>query len=352
MTAKMLGINIPSKVSEIPRDYDGFVFISDIDKTYLITQIDSLGGLIKAALEAPEGKENVPGFAILLRALRRGAAPEARANPLFFVSASPPQMRQKLLAKMEYDGLEHEGIILKDQFKHVRKADFKKLYEQIGYKVSALLSVWNELPAKSKLIFFGDDSESDAIIFSLFSEILAKSVKPAKLVELLKFLGVSRVDAIKIGWVARGVKTPVFPVRAAFINLVTGTSPDYYTKISPFFMASENTLQSALCFWEKGLIRTRALRSIARDLVINYDFEPEKLLESLMRGSERGLYSREGFRMVWAYLAQEELLPDSPDDAEPCQGEVCPNVRLWEETSLGRSSFAELKFRYTDESDY
>ena len=79
-----------------PRDFSGPLYIWDIDETYLATDIDTVRGMLAVPLDLPVDKRNVAGTDVLLRALRRG--PErggpVQSNPLYFVSASPPQLRR------------------------------------------------------------------------------------------------------------------------------------------------------------------------------------------------------------------------------------------------------------------
>ncbi len=349
--SKVGTIQVPRKVFRLDPHYDGFIFISDIDKTYLATQIDSLGGLLRAAFESPEKKLNVPGFSILLRAVRRGAGPVAIKNPLFFVSASPPQMERKLLAKMEMDGVEHDGIVFKDQLQHVRKANFKKLREQLGYKLGALLSLWIHLPKKSKLVLFGDDSESDALVFSLFSEVVAGQVRGNSLLNLLSHLKVFREEAVKVAWLSRKIKEQSFPVRAAFINLETGSMASYYARLGAWIYATDNTLQTAVALFEQGLIREQAVRSIGRNLVLQYDFDPEKLLQTLEAGARRGIFGLDTLDRLWPMLYQANVLP-SPLARPANEGALTRlNPERWN-YSYTASTLMGLKRRYSEEGRY
>src|ERR1017187_7856768 len=116
---------------EKPLNVAEIVYIWDIDKTYLDTQFESLRGLIKTAFEKAFQKRNVPGTASLLRALV-GDHPE---HPLYFISASPPQMEQKIYQKMQLDNISPRGIFFKDNLKNFRPRKFKRLKQQLGYKV-------------------------------------------------------------------------------------------------------------------------------------------------------------------------------------------------------------------------
>lgn len=347
-------IKLPAGVKEIPQDYSGYIVISDIDKTYLATQIDSIGGLLKTALETAETKDNIPGFSIVLRALRRGPFPEAQENPLFFVSASPPQMSQTLMAKMEIDGIEQNGIVFKDQLVHVRRRDFKKLREQIGYKLEALLALQAQLPVGAKYILFGDDSESDPAIYSLFSDVLGGVLRGGALRELLATLGVYPEELRKVVQLSEALGVATFPVENIFINLVTGSQPAYYSRFGPHFYATDNSLQVALTLYEKNLIRERAVRSIGRDLVLFYDMNPVRILETLKQGAFRGLYGLDTLRKLWVTLSQERVLPIPGEDdlASFDQGEFTRLSRhRWLE-EVAKGDWRSIKHRYSEEGRY
>lgn len=293
MPTKIPSILVPDSVYRIPKNYSGLVVVSDVDKTYLDTQIHSIGGLLRAAFERPERKHNVPGFSLLLRALRRGSGETPSKNPLYFVSASPPQMGPTLRAKMDLDGIEHEGLILKDQLKHVRTGEFKKLREQLGYKLGALLSLWFFLPKTTKLIFFGDDSESDARVFTLFALITSGQLNGKELYAFLLDLGVFRQEAIQVAWLSRHFeKTPAKPLLGAFINLDVNLTPTSYGRYAPFFFPTENSIQASAVAYENSCIRMRAVVSVGREFLLKYDWSSDQIAKALIEGCRRMLYSK------------------------------------------------------------
>ena len=105
-------------------DFSGDLYIWDIDETYLSTDIDTVRGMLAVPLDLPVDKRNVAGTEVLLRSLRRGpdtghGSPVA-SNPLYFVSASPPQLRRVIEKKMLLDGVEFDGITFKDQLTLLR----------------------------------------------------------------------------------------------------------------------------------------------------------------------------------------------------------------------------------------
>jgi len=351
MPKKIDWVDIPKEVVDKAATESAYVFISDIDKTYLATQIDSISGLLRAAFETAERKANVPGFSILLRAVRRGAAEAPQKNPLYFVSASPPQIRKRIMSKMDIDGVETDGIIFKNELQHVRSGTFKKLKEQIGYKLGALLSLRRILNDKSQLVLFGDDSESDAVVFSLLSEVLVGNLRGRDLYRILRHLGVFREEALQVSWFCRDMKVYPHPVKAAFVNLETGSQPAYYSRFGPFIVPSENSLQMAMCLWDMGLIRERAVVSVGKDLVLRYDYSPAELAASLARGSQRALYTPAALDALWPALFSQGILPELVKREQSAGDFTKLEENRWN-FSPPKLSIKELMRRYSEEGRY
>src|ERR1700677_1007168 len=141
---------------------DQLVYVWDIDKTYLDTKFETFRGLIKTAFEKAFQKINVPGAASLIRAIESSMEKKQRL-PIYFISASPPQMEAKIFQKMRIDGLNPFGIFFKDNLKNFRPRKFKRLKQQVGFKIQALLELRALLKKPVRMVLFGDDSESDAV---------------------------------------------------------------------------------------------------------------------------------------------------------------------------------------------
>src|SRR2546421_559868 len=105
---------------------DDVVFVWDIDKTYLDTQFETFRGLLKTAFEKAFQKRNVPGTASLIRALEASQGQQSKL-PIYFISASPPQMEAKIHQKMKLDRIGPFGIFFKDNLKNLRPRKFKRL---------------------------------------------------------------------------------------------------------------------------------------------------------------------------------------------------------------------------------
>src|SRR5256885_373001 len=97
---------------------ENLIYVWDIDKTYLDTQFETIRGLLRTAFEKAFQKKNVPGTATLIKALGSSLV-GTQSLPIYFISASPPQMESKLHQKMLIDQINPWGIFFKDNLKNV-----------------------------------------------------------------------------------------------------------------------------------------------------------------------------------------------------------------------------------------
>ena len=169
----------------LPDSWQGPIYLWDIDNTYLQTEWDSLGDLIKIRLETAEDKRPVPGAVALLAGLRRMTR-EGTRPPFYFVSASPNTMRTVLEKRMLLDGVTHDGITFRD----LRKLRYLK--DIFGYKIVALLLYRLESPEGAQEILFGDDREHDPFVYALYARICAGDLRGEALVAALVQHGVRR----------------------------------------------------------------------------------------------------------------------------------------------------------------
>ena len=185
----------------LPPDYEGDVLVWDIDKTYLATRFSSWRGLVSIPFEMAVDKETLPGAVPLLRALRHGPGPESAIVPLFFVSGSPVQLRGVIERRMTLDGVDYDGVTFKDQLGLLLAGHPRRIAEQVGYKLAALLLYRAEVPDGARWLLFGDDVEADATAFALFGEVCA-GLRGRALAARLEDLGVHR-DSVATPWTWR-----------------------------------------------------------------------------------------------------------------------------------------------------
>jgi phosphatidate phosphatase APP1 len=139
----------------------------DLDKTYLRSEFDSLRQMLRTAFERAEDKVDVPGVAEVLKALKAAAVRQGRTALVYFVSASPPQIGKAIEQKLALDGVPYDGIVFKDQLANIRQGKLRNLREHVGFKLIELLRGRLAAPAAARELLFGDDWESDSLIYSL-----------------------------------------------------------------------------------------------------------------------------------------------------------------------------------------
>jgi len=205
----------------LPPDDDGPCYTFDIDKTYLDTDFSSLGAALKIPLELAIDKRPYPGVPILIRALQRGTERIGRDRPVFFLSASPKQLRGTLERRLVLDEIGLDGLTLKDWAVVLRRRGPRGLRDQLGYKLCALMQARKELPKRTYDILFGDDSEADPLIYSFYARVVSGECRSGALAEALRKQGVARADARELADLSESLGTPS-PVCRAFIHRVLG----------------------------------------------------------------------------------------------------------------------------------
>src|SRR5215831_3414170 len=149
----------------------------DLDKTYLRTEFDTLRDLIRTAFERPEAKRTVPGAATLMREIAGAGA------SIHILSGSPEQLRARLEQKLRLDGARWDTFTLKPNLRNLLRLRFRAMRDQLGYKVPALLAARAKLSAQRspdgnllKEVLIGDDAESDALVYTLYADVIAGTV--------------------------------------------------------------------------------------------------------------------------------------------------------------------------------
>ena len=257
------------------------VFIWDLDKTYLDTAIESIAQLLTTVVERAFAKRNIPGTRQLIQALsnayqiRHGR----KIFPIYFITASPPQMETRISEKFNYDGIRPFGCFYKDNLRNLTPRRFWRLRRQVGFKVQALLQLRSRLAEDVKQICWGDDSESDAVIYNLYSDICARRMGSLELRSVLKSVGVpgDQIDTILM---LQSQIPAQDPVEKIYINLAVDTDPDYYLKFGRRTVPTYNTFQVALDLFQDGRLDDNGLRLVAKDMIDNYAFTPDELSRS------------------------------------------------------------------------
>ena len=293
-------------------DFSGPLYIWDIDETYLSTDIDTVRGMLAVPLDLPIDKRNVAGTDTLLRALRRGPDLEGpvQSNPLYFVSASPPQLRKVIEKKMLLDGVEFDGITFKDQLSLLRNGRVGMLKHHIAYKLSALLLNRRELPWDVYESAFGDDTENDALIYALYADIVAGRLRGPNLANTLRLNGCDTEDCSYVARLAGQLKRKEL-VKAIYIRLKKRTPPGRFHVYSRRLVPCYDMLQMGLHLLERGEIAEAQLLELARELVVSGSRDTVGIARSAFDLAERGHIGAETLAAVWPDLREASLVPKS-----------------------------------------
>jgi len=263
------------------------IFRWDLDKTYLQTEFDSLRGLVRIPFETAADKIAAPGVAALIRGLRETSRQLSCDTRVYFISASPPQIGRAISEKLALDGIEYDGIVFKDQLQRLMRGKFRDLREQVGYKLTELLKAHADDPTGSREYLFGDDWESDPLIYSLYADITAGILGEEELGRILSVLHVDpllRAQAIEL---ARGAGASA-PVARVFINLERRTPPARLRSFGARLVPTFNYLQTAACLFEEGVLSEEAVEAVATALREDAEFSSAQLLNSLRDVHRRG----------------------------------------------------------------
>jgi hypothetical protein len=249
----------------------------DLDKTYLRTEFDTLIALLRTAFEDAEDKQTVPGAATLLRELRQHAVGKSR---VCFISGSPRQMRKVLTEKLRLDGIEFDEFVLKPNLRNMLTGRFRALREQVGYKLPALLAGRAGVAQETREVCFGDDAESDALIYSLYGDLLAGRVDRALLEQILRAAGTYDDDAARTVSLFESLPHSE-AVERIFIRLdrrsPTSRFDRYGTRMVPIY----NYFQAALTLFRDGRLSAASVVRVAVEMVDRHHYSIEALRNSL-----------------------------------------------------------------------
>jgi hypothetical protein len=283
------------------------VFCWDLDKTYMKSEFERLGDLMRIPFEKAEDKVAAPGVAALIRALRETALACGREARTYFISASPPQIGRAIKKKLELDGVVYDGIIFKNQLERLIRGKFRHLREQVGFKLTELLKLHRTVPPGVREYLFGDDWESDPLIYSLYADVVAGRVDAAQLLEVLRAI---RVDAPLIRQASELAEQDHFDsVARIFITLERRTPLATFRCFGPRLVPTFNYFQTAACLYEQGVLDRGGVLRVAQSLIEASHYTPERLANSLADLLRRGHVTTKTVHALGEELQREQLLP-------------------------------------------
>lgn len=288
-----------------------FVTRWDLDKTYLRSRFDTLSDLVASALEGVEEKRTVPGATAVLREL--GAA----GGRVHILSGSPRQMRAKLGEKLRRDGVTFDELTLKPNLSNLLHLRLGALRDQLGYKLPELLEARARDQARTgqvalvREVLVGDDSESDAFVYSLYADLCSGKLG---LAELLRVLAAGETRDPIAERCRRALsefeRAPV--IDCILIHLDAQTPPSlflhYGSRVVPFY----NYLQATLVLLERGFIDAQSALRVAREFCEQHGFSADTSARSYLDLARRGHANGAAPRLLQAELdARRAELPEA-----------------------------------------
>ncbi len=241
----------------------GRVIISDIDKTYLNTDFESLKGLMWIPLEVAVDKVTIDRMNLVYQALRHGRGDQPVLTPFVFVTASPPFLFSPLSDKMLRDGVEYDVIAMKDQPALFKRFEFDQLRSQVTFKLFALFEILRLMDGKRhSLILFGDDTESDLQIYLLFKKIVEEKPRMFRVADLLLENGVSLKYMEKLLKLIREFYTMNVSIKVDYIFIYLSKGEFLPGGVYPPVVEYTSSSQVAIFLFEKKLINRYYLEKI------------------------------------------------------------------------------------------
>jgi len=235
------------------------VYRWDLDRTYLDTDIHSMRGLLRAAVETAAEKQNIPGSAALLRALVRHD-PDARVVVL---SGSPTQLRDVLMEKLALDGVRVDRLVLKDSLSSLKRGRLRAVTGQVGYKLPQLLKLREGLGPGVHETLFGDDSEVDALVYSVYADAIAGRLKGRELSRIME-AGGAYSDAVRDALASLDRVGHSDAVRDIFIRCDHRVRVAQFALLGPRVIPVFSWFQAALVLWHRKRLDATDVFNVAR----------------------------------------------------------------------------------------
>jgi hypothetical protein len=254
----------------------------DLDKTYLETDIDSVRGLLRSAVEPASAKRAVPGAPPLLKAL--GAERDGSTPRIVFLSGSPTQMRRRLEEKLRLDGVRFDEFILKNNLRNLRKGRFRAIRGQFGYKLPRLLEGRIGHAPEVKESLFGDDAEVDALVYSIYADAISGRLSALELSRILEAEGAYPDHVVEALAALRQIqKTEA--VDRIFIHLARGRSPEIFAPLGSRVIPVRTWFQAALVLFGSGEVGEAGLRGVLEHSAFSELSARQQIEDILKRGA-------------------------------------------------------------------
>ncbi len=289
--------------------------ICDIDKTYLETEFESLVKIARIPFEGAKDKVTVRGASAVLQNYRWGAADldddssGQFPQSLHFVSSSPPQLRSILGQKLALDGLDWTSDTFKNQAYNIKRGRFDQLRQQTAYKSAAILKIIGQLKPGARVLFIGDNAESDAYIYLGIKLLLDGELSVSAYQKYIQLTGVEEHVARPLFSLAdRELDCEIVGI---LIRDLPGSRFCLFDPLTRPVRLFADFLEVALFMSGHGFIESSALMTLVRSFHNRYGLSLARIY-SLLQQAE-GYFSATPEFCNAASLAKERFLPFLPD---------------------------------------
>jgi hypothetical protein len=161
------------------------------------------------------------------------------------------------------------------------------LRDQVGYKLPALLRARASAPIAAAETLFGDDAEADALVYSLYADILGGRIGENTLLALMEKSGAYADTIADVMQLAR-TQERTDPVRRIFIHLDRKSDPAFFVRYGARVVPIYNYFQAALVLVDDGVLPPAAAVRQGAVLTIEHDFDVRDLITSATDIAYRG----------------------------------------------------------------
>lgn len=237
----------------------------DLDKTYLETPFEDRMAMLRVPFEQPEQKQTLPGMAALVRGIKQHPGPRAVHAHVTILSASPTFMLDRIHAKLALDQVEVDHLVLKDQWRLVRRGRFKEAADPFAYKLHALCTLGADIAPPHAEILIGDDWDLDPLIYTLYAELRAGTL-PTDV--WLAFLDRHNVRAeVREDLEVRAAQLRGQPsVARVLIRREKRRGPEYYAAFGSCIQVYDDAFQLALLLYDAEAMSLDGVRAVVDEL--------------------------------------------------------------------------------------
>ncbi|HET9932994.1 MAG TPA: hypothetical protein VFQ35_19965 [Polyangiaceae bacterium] len=290
-----------------------FITRWDLDKTYLRSRFDTLSDLVSSALEKVEQKRTVPGATEVLRELGRSG------GRVHILSGSPRQFRGRLSQKLRIDGVSWDELTLKPNLSNLLRMRLYALRDQLGYKLPELLEARARdeerfgSGLRMREVLVGDDSESDAFVYSLYADLSLGEVPQRELENVLAAGNIGERTIARCKKALARLRHDG-AIECILIHLDGQTPPSLFSRYGARLVPFYNYLQAAFVLLDRGFLSEHSTLEIASAFQRSYGFTADTAARSYLDLVRRG-HLGEGARVRLTHAVSELAAPSREERA-------------------------------------